>query len=211
MVTPHPTRQALSSGMSGRIFTHDAWFTTRVGRERAEADHGGDVLPACVMAQRPVHLPPGHEHAADVAQVGVPGGARGALPAGGHEAEDHMVPGRQPRHAGPDLLDDPGALVAADDRKRHRHVARHEVLVGVAHARCRQPDEDLAVLAAGRARSARRSSRRGAPTGRQLRFPFSLPRDDASSRYRAPSPPRRACRPSTAVRRPTRTTGGTVD
>jgi hypothetical protein len=68
------------------------------------------------------------------------------VPAGRDEAEHDVVAGLQPRDALADLLDDAGALVAADDGQRERQVAGHQVLVGVAHTRRRHLDEDLALL-----------------------------------------------------------------
>ena len=118
----------------------------RVGGERAEADHGGDVLAAGVVAHGPVELLAGHENAADIAQVRVSRGAGGALPAGGDEAEHHVVARGQAGHSGTHLLDHPGALVAADDGQGDGHVTGEQVLVRVAHARRRQLDEDLALL-----------------------------------------------------------------
>ena len=117
-----------------------------VGGEGAEAHHGGDVLAPGVVAHRSVELLARHEDAADVAEVRVTRGARGALPAGGDEAQHHVVAGGQAGDAGTHFLDHPGALVSADDGEGHGHVAGEQVLVGMAHARCRQLDEDLALL-----------------------------------------------------------------
>src|SRR6202034_3538011 len=41
----------------------------RVGGDRAETDHGGDVLAARMVAYGPVELLAAHENAADIAQV----------------------------------------------------------------------------------------------------------------------------------------------
>ena len=117
-----------------------------VGGEGAEADHGRDVLAAGVMAHGAVELLPRHEDAADVAQVRVAGGTGRTLPAGRDEAEHDVVARGQAGHTGTHLLDHAGALVAADDGKGDGHVAGEQVLVGVAHARRRQLDEDLALL-----------------------------------------------------------------
>ena len=77
--------------------------------------------------------PPAHQ-GAEVAQVLVAGRARRAATARRDEAEHDVVAGRQPADVLADLLDDAGALVAADDRQLERQVAGHQVLVGVAHA-----------------------------------------------------------------------------
>ena len=55
-------------------------------------------------------------------------------------------PGASQSTLGPDLLDDAGSLVAADDRQGERQVAGHQMLVGVAQAGADQPHQDLAVL-----------------------------------------------------------------
>ena len=96
----------------------------RVRGEGAEADHGRDVLATGVVPDGAVHLPSRHQDATDVAQVGVPGRARGTLATGRHEAEHHVVAGLELGHTGPDLLDDAGALVAADHRERARACRR---------------------------------------------------------------------------------------
>ena len=51
------------------------------------------------------------------------------------ERADDVVAGLQPGDARADFLDDPGALVAADDREPRHDVAVPQVLVGVAQAR----------------------------------------------------------------------------
>ena len=121
-------------------------MTTAVLREGAEADHGRDVLALGVVPDGAVHLAPRHQDTADVAQVRMAGGAGRALAARRHEAEHHVVARLQRGDARADLLDDTGALVAADHRQGHGHVARDEVLVGVAHAGRRELDEHLTVL-----------------------------------------------------------------
>ena len=57
-------------------------------------------------------------------------------------------PGADLGDAGPDLLDDPGALVPADDREPRRQVAVGQVQVGVA-----QPGGDVADEHLARARA----------------------------------------------------------
>jgi hypothetical protein len=46
-----------------------------------------------------------------------------------------VVAGLEPGDTGPDLLDDPGTLVAADDREARHDVAVPEVLVGISPRR----------------------------------------------------------------------------
>jgi hypothetical protein len=55
--------------------------------------------------------------------------------------------------AGADLLDNAGALVAADDREPRDQVAVDQVQVGVAEPGGDVPDQDLAVLGASRSSS----------------------------------------------------------
>jgi hypothetical protein len=103
--------------------------------ERAEQAHETEVLALGVVARRAVgDLLAEAEDRAEIAQVLMAGRARRATPARRDEPEDDMVAGLQPRHVLTDLLDDPGALVTADDRQLERQVTGDEVLVGVAHA-----------------------------------------------------------------------------
>ena len=62
------------------------------------------------------------------------GRARRAAPARRDEPEHDVVAGGQPADVLADLLDDAGALVAADDRQLEREVTGQQVLVGVAQA-----------------------------------------------------------------------------
>src|ERR687897_176550 len=80
------------------------------------------VLPARAVEQRPRPRP----GARDLAEVAPPRRAGRAAPAGGHEAERHMVAGGHVRDALPHRLDHAGALVA----EHHRHAAGAEVAVG---------------------------------------------------------------------------------
>ena len=57
-----------------------------------------------------------------------------AMAADRHEVEDHGVADRKSRDARPDCSDDACTLVTTNDRHRPGHVARDEVIVGVAHA-----------------------------------------------------------------------------
>jgi hypothetical protein len=57
-----------------------------------------------------------------------------------------MVAGPQLGDALPDLLDDPGALMATYDREARHEVAVPQVLVGMAQAGCGITDEHLAGL-----------------------------------------------------------------
>src|SRR5262249_57796239 len=83
---------------------------------------------------------------AQVAEVGLACRAPPAVPADRQDRADHVVAGSQASDAGADLLDDPGALVAADDREPRHDVAVPEMLVGVAQSRGNVPDQDLARL-----------------------------------------------------------------
>ena len=84
--------------------------------------------------------------APEVAQVGVAGGAPAALAAGRDEGQHDVVAGGDAGDARADLLDDAGALVAADDREGDGDVAGDEVGVGVAQPGGGQLDEDLLLL-----------------------------------------------------------------
>ena len=91
-------------------------------------------------------LPPHHEGTADIAQVRVPGCARWTLPTSGYETEDHVVAGGEIGHARTDFLDRAGTFMSADDGETSREITGNQVLVGMAHARRRQPDQHLARL-----------------------------------------------------------------
>ena len=118
-----------------------------VAGEGAEHAEDAKVLTPGVVAGRLVaHLPAVGDVHPHVAEPLVSLDARGTVTAGGQEAGHHMVAGREGGHAGPDLLHDAGALVAADHRAEEGHVAGQEVLVGMAQPGSHQPDEDLVVL-----------------------------------------------------------------
>ena len=74
------------------------------------------------------------------------GGAEAAVAADGQERADDVVARLDARDARADLLDDAGALVAADDREARHDVAVAEVLVGVAQPGGHPADQHLALL-----------------------------------------------------------------
>ena len=100
----------------------------------------------------------------------------GHLPQAGTKPSTTWSPGARPRHARADLLDDAGALVAADDRAAGTGMSPVTRCSSEWHmpeaASGRAPHPPWA----GRARSARRSSRCDAPTRWRLRSPWCLPR-----------------------------------
>ena len=71
------------------------------------------------------------------------------------ERADHVVAGLHPGHAGPDLLDDAGALVPEHHRQPGLEVAVRDVHVGVAQPGVGVPDQHLALAAARRGRAPR--------------------------------------------------------
>src|SRR6185437_2883726 len=73
----------------------------------------------------------------------VPGRAVAADAAVGDERADHVVARLDLGDARPDFLDDPGALVPADDREPRRQVAVGQVQVGVAEPGGDVPDQHL--------------------------------------------------------------------
>ncbi len=85
---------------------------------------------------------------APVADRLAPGGAVAADAAVRDERADDMVTGLHPGHARPNLLDDPGALVAEHHRQACLEVPVRDVDVGMAQARVQVADQDLAVLRA---------------------------------------------------------------
>ena len=114
--------------------------------ERAEQAHLAEVLAVGMEPERAVRQAVVHEQRPEVAQVGHALGAEPAVPAGRQERADDMVAWLEPGHAGADLLDHPGPLVAAHDRVPHRDVTGTQVVVRVAQAGRREPDEHLALL-----------------------------------------------------------------
>src|SRR5436190_4933005 len=111
--------------------------------ERAEHAHAAEVLAAAVEPEGLVGQAPNQEIGAQVAQVRLAGRAPPAVPAHRQERADHVVAGLQPGDALPDLLDDPGALVAAHDGEARHDVAVPQMLVGMAQARGCITDEHL--------------------------------------------------------------------
>ena len=93
-----------------------------------------------------VQLGAGQDHGAQVTQVGPATGAPPAPSAGRQEGGDDVVAGFEIANPRADLLDDASALVAADDRHRHREVARARMVIGVAEPGCLEGDQDLTLL-----------------------------------------------------------------
>ena len=114
--------------------------------ERAEDAHPADVGAARVEPGRAVGHDPFQDRGTHVAQVLPPGRAVAAGTAVGDEAAHHVVTRFDLGDAGADLLDDAGALVAADDREPGNQVAVDQVQVGVAEPGGDVPDQHLAVL-----------------------------------------------------------------
>src|SRR3954470_11968224 len=119
----------------------------RVLAERAEHAHAAEVLAAGMEAVAAV----GRELAvedvgADVAQVLPAGAAPAAVAAARDERADDVVALLHARDTGPDLLDDAGALVTADQREAWHDVAMAQVLVGMAEPGGDVADQDLVVL-----------------------------------------------------------------
>src|SRR3954469_6596835 len=114
--------------------------------ERAEHAHAADVLALLVEAERLVGHAAVHDQRAQVAQVLLAGGAPAAASAGWDERADDVVALLDARHPGAALLDDPGALVAADDGEAGHDVTVAQVLVRVAEAGRLEADQHLVVL-----------------------------------------------------------------
>ena len=144
MTTPQPSRHARSSGHVVVDLDAARLVDDGVVGERAEHAHHPEVLTLGVVAGRPVDLPAEPMSGAEVAQVLVAGRAARAATARRDEPEHDVIAGGQPADPLADLLDDAGALVAADDRQLERQVTGDEVLVRVAHPRGRQLDQHLA-------------------------------------------------------------------
>src|SRR5262249_21980962 len=83
---------------------------------------------------------------AHVAQVRLARRAPPAVAADRQERADHVIAGLEAVDARPDFLDDPRALVAADDRGARHDVAMPQVLVGVTQTRGHVADQSLAGL-----------------------------------------------------------------
>jgi hypothetical protein len=110
-----------------------------------------------VLQRRPVEQPEAaravHQHALravlgdDLAQVRLARHAVATRATRRDEAEHDAIAGRDVRDVGADRLDDPGALVAEDDRPVPlAELAVCVAQVGVADARSRDADEDFAAL-----------------------------------------------------------------
>ena len=112
------------------VFVHDG-----VAGERADAAHQCQVLATCMMARCAIgDLQTCAHRLSAIAQPRSTVRTTRAMAADRHEVEDHGVTDRKSRDARPDFSDDACALVPTHDRHRPGHVARDEVIVGVAHA-----------------------------------------------------------------------------
>ena len=110
------------------------------------ADHAEPAERLAVQPERERaggQLPAG-DRGALVAEVGPARRAEPAVPAGGQEAGDDVVAGRDGGDARAHGLDDAGALVPADDRVAPARVGVPQVLVGVAQAGVGHLDQHLA-------------------------------------------------------------------
>src|SRR5262245_1031649 len=114
--------------------------------ERTQHAHAAEVLTAGVEPVGAVGQAPVQEADAQVAQVRLAGRAPPAVAADRQERADDVITGLQPGDALPDFLDDPGALVPADDRKARREIPLSQMLVRVTQAGRRVPDEHLTGL-----------------------------------------------------------------
>src|SRR3954451_5128716 len=130
-------RQVLVDGDAACLGDH------AVLAEAAQHAHRADVLAVGVHPEGPVGQAAVEDRRAEVADVGVPRRAEAAVPAHGQERRDHVVALLDARHARADLLDDAGALVAADDREARHDVAVAQVLIGVTQARGHPADQHL--------------------------------------------------------------------
>ena len=133
-------RQVLVDRHAARLGDH------RVLAEGAEHAHRADVGAVVVEAERAVGQAAVEDRRAVVADVRVPGGAPAAVAAYGQERGDDVVALLDAAHAGPALLDHPGALMAADDREAGDDVTVAQVLVGVAEPGRHPSDQHLVGL-----------------------------------------------------------------
>ncbi len=133
----------------------------RVLGERAELGDQLELNVAHAVSARAVGDHAGHERpAARIAQILLTSRAVATTPARRHERGGDVIAHGNGRHAGPDLGDDTGALVAADHREdridphrlqrlRRRHeVTGDQVLVTVTEARVGPSHEHLTGLGA---------------------------------------------------------------
>src|SRR5581483_1554136 len=117
-------------------------------RERADHAHGAQIVVAAVEAVRPVGHAAVEDGGAEVAEVLLPGRAPAAESAGRDEGADDVVARLHPADARPDLFDDAGALVTADQREAGDDVAMAQVLVGVTQPGGHIADEHFTLLRA---------------------------------------------------------------
>ncbi len=124
--------------------------------ERAQERALPDIDVTDVHPEGAVHLGPGHQQGAAIAQVLLPAGAPTALAAPGDERGHDVVADLKAAHARPDLEDDPGPLVAtAIGKVAQLYVAAGQVVVGVAEPAGGELDEHLVVLRSDRDRPRR--------------------------------------------------------
>ena len=131
VVTPQPMSAALSSGMSGRIFTSVVLVHEQLLGEARQVDELEHRLVAAPQPRRAGRVGGQPDL---VAQVRTAGEAVPARAAEAADARDHVIAGLQVRDLRADRFDDAGRLVAEHRGYRARVLALHEVEVGVAQA-----------------------------------------------------------------------------
>src|SRR6516164_1940841 len=97
--------------------------------ERTQHAHAAEVLTTGMEPVGPVGQAPVEEGDAQVTQVRLAGRAPPAVAADRQERADDVITGLQPGDALPHLLDDPGTLVPADDRKARQEIPLTQMLV----------------------------------------------------------------------------------
>ena len=111
---------------------------------RAYAEEVVKVRPGAMEAAGSVQHPSGVAQLPRHGAEGRPSSlAELAAAAGGPEEHDDVVAGSHRGDSGADLFDDAGALMAEDAGERDGQIAVHEVVVAVADAGGRDPDQDL--------------------------------------------------------------------
>ena len=108
-------------------------MVARLG-ERAEHAHGAEIHSVGVESETAVRHAALKDRGAHVAEVLPAGRAVAAGPAARDEAAHHVVAGLDLRDAGAHLLDDPGPLMAADDRVSRWQLTVCEVQIRMAQA-----------------------------------------------------------------------------
>ncbi len=89
---------------------------------------------------------PGDDRRTEHTQVAHPAGARLATTAGRNEAQHHGITCDDVLDAGTDLDDHAGALMTADHRQLHRHVAGDQMVIGVTESARGQLDQYFVLL-----------------------------------------------------------------